>query len=112
MGGKQDQKNFETALVWLWNTYPKTFNLNILNIAKHNSLKTVLDLTEKIFHSHEMMKKVVSSDESEFLNQQQQFTTNSHGGLITNRNNRSNRMQNTRVRTMNQKKERREKQRE
>merc|ERR1712115_118454 len=38
-GGKNDQKNFLRAMIWLWDNYPKTFLLNVHMIQEHTSLK-------------------------------------------------------------------------
>jgi len=49
-GGKNDEKNFARAMIWLWKNHPKTFLLNLHMIPQHASLKLLLDLCMYIFH--------------------------------------------------------------
>ena len=49
-GGKNDEKNFARAMIWLWRNHPKTFLLNVHMIPEHASLKLLLDLCMYILH--------------------------------------------------------------
>ena len=49
-GGKNDEKNFARAMIWLWKNHPKTFLLNLHMIPQHASLKLLLDLCMYILH--------------------------------------------------------------
>ena len=49
-GGKNDEKNFARAMIWLWRHHPKTFLLNLHMIPEHASLKMLLDLCMYILH--------------------------------------------------------------
>ena len=43
-GGKNDEKTFARAMIWLWKNHPKTFLLNLDMISEHASLKLLLDI--------------------------------------------------------------------
>lgn len=49
-GGKNDEKTFARAMIWLWKNHPQTFLLNLDKIAQHTSLKLLLDICMYILH--------------------------------------------------------------
>lgn len=58
--GKADRENFQLGLLWLWRTWPETYLLNILSIAKFASLKELLNSAMFILYEGECERDPVN----------------------------------------------------
>ena len=58
--GKADRENFQLGLLWLWRTWPETYLLNILSIAKFVSLKELLNSAMFILYEGECERDPVN----------------------------------------------------